>query len=39
MVADPVLPIDDAVTMPTKTRADRLIFGKRLDAGYACILI
>jgi hypothetical protein len=39
MVAGPILPIDNAVTMPTKTRADRLSFGKGLDAGYARIRI
>jgi hypothetical protein len=35
MVTGTVLPIDDSVPMPIKTRADRLSFGKGRDAGYA----
>jgi hypothetical protein len=35
MVAGPVPAIDSQVTMPLKTRADRLSFGKGRDAGYA----
>jgi hypothetical protein len=39
MVAGPVMPIDNGVTMPMKNRADRLSFGKGLIAGYARIRI
>jgi hypothetical protein len=35
MVAGSVLPIDNGATMPIKTRANRLGFGKGRDEGYA----
>jgi hypothetical protein len=39
MVAGRVLPIDSGVTMLMNAPADRLSFGKGLDAGYAHIRI
>jgi len=39
MVAGRVLPIDSGVTMLMKPPADRLSFGKGLEAGYARIRI